>query len=477
MTTRLSTVAGLRPDGRRGLADRLTASAICPDEQAAVPMARFWSWWRERRQAHERLVRRVPLGELDGWQFDETGLGHRSGRFFRIAGIQVRTDADPVGEWDQPIIDQPEIGILGFLVKEIGGVVHCLVQAKVEPGNPGGLQLSPTVQATRSNYLRVHGGARTRYLEYFADPARARPLVDVLQSEQNSRFLAKRNRNVVVETDEDVVVHDDFCWLTFAQLRRLLRYDNLVNMDARTVLSCVPFTGPGPAGGEDEFGAALRLSALSRRAHHTGGELLSWLTAAKATRELTVRRIPLPAVRRWRTSRFSISHDEGRYFRVVGVDARIGSREVTHWMQPMVEPCGLGVAAWLVRRIAGIPHVLVGARTEAGTRDVVELAPTVQYVIDTYRQQPASALPPFADYLRSVPPERVRYDVRHSEEGGRFLGAVNRYLLVEVEEDFPLAVPPQFAWVTLNQLMRLVGHSYYLNVEARTLLACANSLW
>ena len=51
--------------------------------------------------------------------------------------------------WDQPIIDQPEIGFLGILCKEIKGSLHFLLQAKIEPGNKNFVQLSPTLQATR----------------------------------------------------------------------------------------------------------------------------------------------------------------------------------------------------------------------------------------------------------------------------------------------------------------------------------------
>ena len=36
-----------------------------------------------------------------------------------------------------------------------------LLQSKIEPGNINGVQLSPTVQATKSNYLRKHGGKNT----------------------------------------------------------------------------------------------------------------------------------------------------------------------------------------------------------------------------------------------------------------------------------------------------------------------------
>lgn len=80
--------------------------------------------------------------------------------------IYRRTIRD-VSTWDQPIINQPEIGFLGFIVKKIQGVYHFLMQAKIEPGNLNVVQLSPTLQATRSNYTRVHKGAIPKYLEYF----------------------------------------------------------------------------------------------------------------------------------------------------------------------------------------------------------------------------------------------------------------------------------------------------------------------
>jgi len=55
--------------------------------------------------------------------------------------------------------------------------------------------------------------------------------------------------------------------------------------------------------------------------------------------------------------------------------------------------------------------------------------------------------------------------------------AENRYLIVEVEDDFPLTVPEDYRWVTVNQLMGLLRLSNYLNVEARSLVACLNTLW
>lgn len=174
-------------------------------------------------------MHRVLFNELHGWAFQPgTGdLVHESGKFFSVRGLHVGTSHGPVTHWSQPIIDQHETGILGLLLRRFKGVPHCLMQAKMEPGNNNGLQLSPTVRATRSNYTQVHRGSRTRYLEHFTrGPGRV--LVDVLQSEQGGWFLHKRNRNMAVEIPEDapeVPVADGFRWVPLAHLRRLLHSD------------------------------------------------------------------------------------------------------------------------------------------------------------------------------------------------------------------------------------------------------------
>ena len=67
--------------------------------------------------------------------------------------------------WDHPIIVQKELGILGIIKDKVKN--KYLLQAKVEPGNKNKLQLSPTVQATKSNYERVHGGKKIPYLNIF----------------------------------------------------------------------------------------------------------------------------------------------------------------------------------------------------------------------------------------------------------------------------------------------------------------------
>src|SRR3990167_8887293 len=124
----------------------------------------------------------------------------------------------------------------------MNGILYFLMQAKIEPGNINVVQLSPTLQATKSNYTQVHKGNTTLCLEYFfGERDDVEILLDQLQSEQCARFLKKRNRNIIIEVTSDIEVKEDFCWLTLGQIKQLLTFDNVVNMDTRTVISGIPY--------------------------------------------------------------------------------------------------------------------------------------------------------------------------------------------------------------------------------------------
>src|SRR5512133_748080 len=159
------------------------------------------TWIAARNADVSTRVERIPFSSLRGWCVDpDTGdIRHSTGRFFSVEGIRVTTNWGQVPSWDQPIVNQPEIGFLGILTQKHEGILHFLMQAKIEPGNLNRVQLSPTLQATKSNYNRVHGGAAPLFLDYFVGNKPSRVLFDQLQSEQGARFLRKRNRNIIIE--------------------------------------------------------------------------------------------------------------------------------------------------------------------------------------------------------------------------------------------------------------------------------------
>ncbi|MGW2591740.1 NDP-hexose 2,3-dehydratase family protein [Streptomyces sp. NPDC001515] len=454
----LTTGPGVLRHADTTLQTRLAESARATAGVATSP-EQFEKWFAERCAAQVQEVTRVPFDQLRNWSFAEDSghLVHDSGRFFSVAGLRVEVDEDPVREWAQPIILQPEIGLLGIAVREIDGVLHLLMQAKAEPGNPNGVQLSPTVQATKSNYTGVHRGRLVPYVEHFAKADPRTVVADVLQSEHGAWFYRKRNRNMVIEVGPDVEAGEDFCWLTLGQVREQMRIDHRVNMDARTVLSCLP-------------GSAADEGSL-----HTDTEILSWITSNQAVHDVQTTVVGLRDLPGWKVTDLSISHERGLFFSVIGVDVVANSREVGGWTQPLIEPHGVGVAALLVKRFDGVLHVLLRARIEPGYIDAIELAPTVQGTPENHAYLGGLVHEQLIDAERRMRTDRVLFDAEMSEEGGRFHHSRSRYMIIEVGDDHPDEEPPGFLWTALPQITWLLQHRHYLNVQARTLIACLHA--
>jgi oxidase EvaA len=449
--------------------------------------------WFSAKKDRGFVVQEIPFSQLDQWYFthDNESLVHKSGKFFRIEGLRVQSNFGHPDKWEQPIINQPEIGILGILTKVFNGTRYFLMQAKMEPGNVNLLQLSPTVQATKSNFSRVHQGKLPAYLEYFLGYPKSRVLIDQLQTEQGARFLRKRNRNIVIEIDEEVEVLEDFCWLTLGEIKKLIKIDNFINMDARSVISIIPMV-------DDEIIAKTKMvnwqgidgvaingyfldgidfnlfySACSGDAGlYTRDQIISWYTEQKVRYELNVEKKPLSELKDWIISDERIFNND-RYFSVIGVSVKAGTREVKSWTQPLIKDVNIGLLGFLIKRMNGILHFLVQAKVEPGNMDIIELSPTVTCSNYEYLQQNEQQKPPFFDHFLGNENTHSILDTLQSEEGGRFYHMQNRNMIVELDENRVLELPSNYTWMTLNQMMDFMRYSMF-NIEARSLIASLN---
>lgn len=198
--------------------------------------------WISRKNDELKVsIKKNKLTDSEFWFYDkEKGeIRNKNNTFFQIRGLRQYQNGEMLLE--QPILIQDEIGYLGIICKEIDGVLQFLMQAKIEPGNVNKIQISPTIQATKSNFTQKHGGKKPAYLDYFLNASPENIIVDQIQSEQSSRFLGKRNRNIIITVDEDIEVLPSHMWMTLGTIKQLMKIDNLVNMDTRTVLSCIPY--------------------------------------------------------------------------------------------------------------------------------------------------------------------------------------------------------------------------------------------
>ena len=447
------------------------------------------NWIEDRNEKIKVSLDRVKLKELQGWQFQENthNIVHKSGKFFSIEGIQVSTNWENGSSWNQPIINQPEIGFLGFLTKVFDGVLYFLVQAKIEPGNVNNVQLSPTLQATKSNYTQIHGGKKPAYLEYFQDRINNEILLDQLQSEQGARFLKKRNRNIIIRVETDVPLNEDFKWLTLGQIKELIQIDNKVNMDTRTVISGIPYGDfrsdiinfyeiINKQGKQDNSGSiALKMlhSELnSEIALHSFDDIIAWFTQLKTFYELDVKPCNLSNVKDWLITDYDVRHKDNKYFKVIGVHVQISNREVTKWYQPLIEPAQDGLCAFVVKEIKGNLHFLVQAKLECGNFDTLEFAPTVQCLTDNYKNENSYYTLPFLKYVLEADKSKIIFDTLQSEEGGRFFREQNRSMLVMADDTIDIeGLPNNYIWMTLNQLKSFIKFNNYLNIQARSLIS------
>jgi oxidase EvaA len=441
------------------------------------------NWLKQRNEEVDVDIQRIDFDQMKDWNIDrdQVKLSHKSGRFFSIEGINVQTNWGGVSSWDQPIINQPEIGFLGILTKEFNGVLHFLMQAKIEPGNINYVQLSPTLQATKSNYSKVHKGKSPRYLEYFLDRDNNEILLDQLQSEQGARFLKKRNRNIIIKVSGEVDVHEDFCWLTLGQIKELMNLNNVVNMDTRTVISGIQFGNYSAntinlyALMKDDISEVrkdLLISELnSENSLYSFNHIIHWFTELKAQYDLEVNRIPLKNVNNWTIEKDCIKHIEGKYFEVIAVNVTIGNREVTSWNQPLVAPTQEGICAFIIKKINGIYHFLVQAKLESGNFDILEMAPTVQCITGSYSSKKSLTSLPYLEYVLTAKKENILFDTLQSEEGGRFYKEQNRNLIIIAGDEISVDAPPNYTWMTLNQLKTFIQFNNYLNIQSRSLIS------
>lgn len=432
-------------------------------------------WIDERKKELQVNVRKIDFSYDGFWYYDEKDgyIRNKNNSFFQLAGYQEIEDDQIIGE--QPVIIQDEIGYLGIICKKVDGVLNFLMQAKVEPGNINRIQISPTIQATKSNFTRRHGGESPAYLEYFLNASKYEIIVDQIQSEQSSRFYKKRNRNILIRVDGDIEVLESHKWMTLGQIKELMRIDNLVNMDTRTVLSCIPFRVAGLT--EDERirveemfrDNALYRSIFESREYETIHRIFSRMNDYKMYRKEASRLVPLKSMKSWQVGRREIICRAPYDFKIIYCNIEIEGREVKYWEQPLVEANGVAVLGIFTCVQDGVRKFMVRVKPELGCFDGAEAGPVVQLEPTNPRNTLDRMERIFLQKLNRQ--EGIIKDVLLSEEGGRFYHEENRNVIIEVDAGELGKLPEGYFWADFASLNWMVQFNNCMNIQLRNLLA------
>lgn len=423
-------------------------------QDPAAEEAALIAWLEAARAASGLSTRPVRLADCPDWRLDRGRLVHRTGRFFSVVGL-----ADPDGTHGlqggaQPMIDQPELGWLGFLMRRGRDDIEWLLQAKTEPGNMRGTEFAPSLQATRSNYMRLHGGRPTRFLELFR--AGGAFLSDAPHSEQGTRFLWKFNRNSVLAlppgSAPEPGTGENWRWASGRALRRLLGRSHLVNTDARSVIASAPWAllaGGGPL---------FRAGCLARSYRIAAPGPARLLNHAGPARWPRWRLVGLPELPGWRPGDSRLVTHAGTGVALHAVAAR--DREVPRWCQPFLVQDRPAEAVLLMRLHDGVAQVFLRILREPGFGGRAEFGPSLHSAFETP--------PPLAE-LAGRHRGRDLAVLHQGDEGGRFMRAETVYRIRLLPRTPPRQRHPFGLWVDLATLESLTRRAGTTTNELRTL--------
>lgn len=191
------------------------------------------------------------------------------------------------------------------------------------------------------------------------------------------------------------------------------------------------------------------------------------LSKFKSIYNFNIQKIPLSEMPEWKISDEEIFREDNKHFKVIATSVEIEKREVTNWTQPMIEATQYGLFAFLIKKEAGIIYFLVRIRFEVGNYDYFELAPTVQCSPENYKRNENV----FLDYVLNARKKQIIISSVQSEEGGRFFREENKYVIIQIENDFNYEIPEDYEWMTLLQLKSFIKYNNYVNIQARSLLS------
>lgn len=419
------------------------------------------TWLKDHKKRYQLKVQKIPFSDSKEWRFvnDKQKLIHKSGRFFAIKGyraIELETN--------KPLIDQWEVGIQAFIIREKNENIEILLQAKTEPGNIGTTQLSPTLQVTRSNLQQVHKGSLPDFAENFLNLEDKTVLLNTKYPELGNRYFKKLNENIIIQ-QENIGHSERFRWVDIQSLKDLLKLNNVVNNDARLVASSLfLMVGDRFSQVQSDFQLKLLDSWYSWVGHSFKNlkEAKNWLFQKKKN-IITTKEIPLTQLSNWEVTDNGIfPKDRESQYSIIQISVSSDEREVACWDQPIVNTFKQGLLGLICKEFNGVLHILFEASSQIGSHEV-ELLPSISFDGDPLTPI-QKTLYDLVKSTSSVVPECCI-----SEEGGRFFQDESLVKIIMITEDLNLT--DNHCWLTIGQIRELNKDPFAFSDESRSALA------
>jgi len=363
------------------------------------------------------------------------------------------------------LINQEEIGILGALFCYEINTNYFLLQLKAEPGNIPLIQWAPTVQATKSNYERVHKGKATPYLKFFSE----KKAEDVIASEQGSKFLNKFNRNAVLKiSQKNTPINELYKWISTEKLKEYLSKNYCVNTDLRSVIATSDWTLFTTIK-KDIFLNGEKANKI-RSAFNYSYQLIRpnvIVDALKLKSEYYTQSsneweiIPLKNLKQICIKDDGI-YDNNQNRLVAYFDVVLPSREVEKWQQPLLCAKPTEKCALCFKIINEVAFFYLKIYPEIGYLDRVEYGPSLQTGSDINKINRK-------EYDLLIGKARLISSIYQTDEGGRFFQNKSKYEIVQMGSIDPNFFSDDIGfWLSAGELEKLCKQGGMVTNELRT---------
>ena len=411
------------------------------------------NWINNQRRKTFMKVERVNLKNINNWIFNESVIYHKKRKFFSILPYKFKTNFGEKKNWDQPLILQNEIGIVGIIKKKGITGDQYLLQAKIEPGNINAIQLAPTVQATKSNYLRVHGGKDTKYLNFFRKKGQNYKIISKLQlSEQGTRYFGKLNNHILLELKSgELKLHSKFIWVTKENLNYLTKKKNILNMDTISVFSCSIKQNPIDFPKNSFSKIRNKIKNFKKK---------YYIKKIKSS---------FKDLNSWKIKDKKIFDIKKNFFSVIGIDVKTNAREIKKWGQPLINDHSISFNGFLLKKFNQTNHYLLQLVLEPGFESP-KFTSTVAIKNLDKKKDKTNSVKYFEFFIKK---RNIMLDIINSDEGGRFYRNEARNIVVLLNKNRTLRLFNNYIWASHNQVVEMINKNL-LAIEARNLFACFN---
>ena len=379
------------------------------------------------------------------WSFGST-IEHETKNFFKIAGFNIKTNYPKIYKYSQPLIIQNEIGYLVIFKYASKLKNFYLFQLKFEPGNKNYLQLSPSIQATKSNYTRIHNGKKTRFLKYLKNKKLIK--LNSSQPEQGTRYINKLNKNMIIQLNKKIKIPKNYIWLSKQDIIVLSKINNMLNMDTLSILSC--FLKKEIEGFKiNNDKAILKIYNNFKNKFYCKLEIVSLLN-----------------LNDWIYTKNFISDLKKKFFKIVSLKIKTNIREVRGWCQPIISDHFKSLNVLFFKIENSVKFYLCKIIIEPGYQTPVFTC-TVMKKNFTKKNYNIIGL----DKKQYTIKKKI-IDVTNSDEGGRFLNNQSKNIACEIKEIKNMQ-KQNYVWISYNQMIDLIKQKK-VSIELRNLFGIIN---